>query len=169
MNVKIPKAITPILLGVLAIVIWGHNSYRFITGVSAEEDTTVSGHDLGVEWSWDSQDSSATETQWVFDPQYRDPFQSWLLPVPKAPEPAKNRKPERRSGRQSLIPAEQPQIKLVGIIQDERGTLAVVEDNANMTWFALPGDTVSQSMITEVKSTSIRYRYKGKEFTLGLE
>lgn len=165
MNLVSSKNLLPILLATVALLIWAHNSYEFFKGVNQDDDPGLLFNANVDEFEIEAGPEPAKDANWVYEPIFRDPFQNWLM-VPKK-QTSKKRPNKSRPKRLKTLSA--PPLRFIGIIQDENGRMAILEDINKDVHFGYKGDTVAGVKIISVDSTEVGGAFRGKRFTLILK
>ena len=166
MSLRLPKNILPIVLGCFALVIWGHNSYKFFKGIKAADEPDLLQSSDNSRRIVAKIDASAQSEDWFYESKYRDPFENWLF----VQRPVKKTTQQKNSPAKKVsAPAVQfPKLRLRGVIADPNGSLAVIEDARQHVFFAHEGDSISGVKIVSVDSTRIDCEYQKQKFTLVL-
>ncbi len=170
MNLRLPKNILPIALGCFALVIWGHNSYKFFKGIkAADEPDNLQSYEVKRSIT-PKIDALGQSEHWVYESKYRDPFENRLFVQRAISKPAPPKKPKNRAGKKVSAPTVQfPKLRLTGVIADPNGSLAVIEDSKQQVFFAHEGDSISGVKIVSVDSMTIACEYQKQKFTLVLK
>ena len=170
MSLRLPKNILPIALGCFALIIWGHNSYKFFKGIkAADEPDLLQNFDVSKRIVAKI-DVSVQPEEWVYESKYRDPFENRLFvkrPVKKTTQPKKQKNSPAK--KVSATAVQLPKLRLRGVIADPNGSLAVIEDARQHVFFAHAGDSISGVKIVRVDSTRIACEYQKQKFTLVLK
>lgn len=165
MNFRLPKNLLPIILGFMALVIWGHNGIKFFKGIrSADEPSALHPHLLETRMITKT-GKDVEFDDWVYEPKFRDPFENWLI-VRKKPKkkPRPKKRAQNKKNPSPSLPL--PRLRLTGIIKDPSGSLAIIEDTKQEIFFVQRGDTIAGVKIVSVDSTRIDCEYKNQKFTL---
>ena len=169
MNLKLSKNVLPVILGALALIIWGHNSYKFVKGIKTADAQNPVQSPLLATHTIPTMVADKKNDNWVYESKYRDPFENRLFvqrPARKTTLPIKQR---NSPAKKVSAPAMQfPKLRLRGIIADPNGSLAVIEDVRQHVFFAHEGDSISGVKIVSVDSTRIDCEYQKQKFTLML-
>ncbi len=163
MNTQKKKSIIPWLLGITALIIWGHNGYKIFSDIfkSDEVKTFVEVPD------WKPQIiTSGTKMPsefFVYQADYRNPFKNWLrsLPLKKVLKSSKSKKVK------SLSP-KRPFLRLTGILKDTSGLLALIEDPNGDVFFIRKGDKITGVKIIGIDSKSVSCCFEKQEYRLVL-
>jgi len=161
MNLLKNKGYLKVGLIVVAASIWLHNGYRFFKGVKQADEPT--------KFRLEASDTKLPESadrpllhEWTDEAKHRDPFKNWLvIAKPKPPR----RKPARVERKK---PVQVPAIRLLGLIEDRNGRLAVLENANRQTAFAGPGDEFDGIKILTVDSIEVSCEYEENKFVLRL-
>jgi hypothetical protein len=142
--VKHNKKLT-FFLALLVVGIWGTIVYRFVAAVSDSDsgEVILSGQESSVHLA------KASE-RFIYKDDVRDPFQF-------RPPPPKQRAASKDSSTKPIWT--EPPFKLVGIMQKERVTTAVLQRSDGATFFVQKGDTLAGLKILSVTDTLVQYRY----------
>lgn len=169
MNLKIPKKnLIPILLGILALGIWGYNSYSFFRGVTSTNDMDDFQSSDIVNNKLADRSKPNPIDGWVYEARYRDPFENWLIQK-RRQKPVLPKK-QKKAPRKKVVPLVQPpKLRLTGVIADSLSRLAVIEDANQHVFFARPGDSIAGVTILSIESRKIDCEYQEKMFSLRLK
>lgn len=170
MSLRLPRNILPIALGCFALIIWGHNSYKFFKGIkAADEPDLLQSSDVSKRIVPEI-DVSVLPEEWVYESKYRDPFENRLFVKRPAKKRTQSKKQKNSQTKKVSAPAVLlPKLRLRGIIADLNGSLAVIEDARQHVFFAHAGDSISGVKIVRVDSTRIACEYQKQKFTLVLK
>ncbi len=161
MNLLKNKSHLKVILILVALSIWLHNGYRFFKGVKQADEPTK----FRLEASDTNLPESAASPllhEWTDEAKHRDPFKNWL--VTANPQPPK-RKPVIVERKQ---PPQLPAVRLLGLIEDKNGRMAVLENANRQTAFARPGDEFDGLKILTVDSIEVSCEYEKNKFVLRL-
>ncbi len=167
MNLKLPKNLLPVILGALALILWGHNSYKFVKGIKTADVQNPAKSPLLATNTIPTMVADKKNDNWVYESKFRDPFENRLFEK----RSVKKRTQQKNSlAKKVSAPAVQfPKLRLRGVIADPNGSLAVIEDARQHVFFAHEGDSISGVKIVRVDSTRIACEYQKQKFTLVLK
>ncbi|MFO7889353.1 MAG: hypothetical protein R6V04_03335 [bacterium] len=158
------KVVIPLLL-VLSVAIWSHNIYRVIKSVfNADDETMVEdAFEKASEVEYTLKLNDKPREKFVYQAEFRDPFQDWLHLKKQ-----KKSQPEALKVEVPVPPVRLPPLRFTGLLQDSSGNLAVIEDPQGQIHFVDVNDSASGVIITSITEQIIKCTYKEKEFTLKL-
>lgn len=142
------------VLTLLVVGIWGTIVYRFVEAVSESD----SGEVILSDQELSSRPAKASE-RFIYKDDVRDPFQ-FRTPQPKQQAASKDTA--------SKAIWTEPPFKLVGIMQKERVTTAVLQRDDGTTVFVRKGDTLSGLRILSIADDSVQYAYRNQRRTWSL-
>lgn len=135
------------ILGILVIAIWGAVVYRIVDAIAQGDsgDNIVQGSAIAG--------TTRASGQFAYKEDVRDPF-------------AFRAEPPRKPGvkRDTTVGAgwTEPPFKLVGIMQKDRLTTAVLQRNDGATFFVRKGDTLSGLKVLAIDQESMKYEYRNQ-------
>jgi hypothetical protein len=138
------------VLAVLVTVIWGVVIYRIVEAVSQGDSGDVTA--LGPTSVAPSKEGSRVD----FKDDVRDPFE-FRADVPK--------KSIAKKDTTANAAWTEPPFKLVGIMQKDKLTTAVLQRNDGATFFVRKGDTLSGVKILSLDQQMVEYTYRSQKKT----
>lgn len=152
------------LLALTALVVWGYNGYHFILGIRQSDDPGLPSVSTWQPAST-SGDSMQSAALFVYQANHRDPFQEWLSPPKKKIVP---RQPvNKKAVKKAEIP--RPQIRLIGILRDAAGPLAVLQTENRQTCFCHEQDKIDGVTLVKIDSNWVECWFGKERFRIGLE
>ncbi len=158
----IDKKYLPYILALLAVIIWGHNGYRIFHGLLKVDQ--ISDNVQAFHWTLQNiaADSQLTAKFFIYNADYRDPFQNWL----QAPQKKKPAYKKQQAKKQPSKPP--PALRLTGILKDASGTMAIVEFPDGAVYFVREKDVIEDVKILRIESNSVFCRFEKQEFSVEL-
>jgi len=158
------KAVIPLLL-VLSVLIWSHNIYRVINSVFKAEEEIIVKNEYKEKTDTDYllTFNSEPRNKFVYKSEFRDPFKDWLH--------IRNKRKEKEEAMKVDIPIKTislPKLRFTGLLKDDSGNLAVIEDLKGKIHFVDVNDRVAEVTITRISDHFVECTYRGKEFKLEL-
>jgi hypothetical protein len=151
----------PVLV-ILAFIVWGHNGYRLIRGISSSDQDAVTAKMEGpstlalVDSSWFG---------WEYPEKGRDPFQLPARHNAKTVDSSQKARVRKKASE----PPSCPPLRLTGIIRDNDGPLAVLEGLAQEVHLVRPGQQVDSILVRAIREKSVTIEYRRAQFELKLE
>lgn len=169
MNLKLPKHLLTIALSIMAMFIWGYNSYKFFIGMQSSNSFNRFKPYKKINDLRSKLISNHRKEKWIYEARYKDPFDHWLIQQKNS-----NKKVAYTQGLSSRVrgtnkPIPPPKLRLAGIIRDRNGALAVIEDGQLNIFFVRKGDTIAGAKILAMDSSGIKYEFNQQRFTLKLK
>lgn len=154
------------VLIIVALALWGHNGYRFFSGVNNADEPTAEIHKESDSHEFVLADSNRARLRLAYDNSSRDPFRNWLTarPAPGSQAKPKTRLPQKVQ-KKTVTP---PKLTLLGVIEDPGGSMAIIEDAQKNVHFAVAKDTISGVAIKSVAPREITVSFDNREFRLAL-
>ncbi len=142
------------ILAVLLTVVWGAVIYRVVEAVSQGDSGDVAVQEPAKTAT--SRDVNRVE----FKEDIRDPFEFRAEII---------RKGAAKKDTTANAVWTEPPFKLVGIMQKDKLTTAVIQRNDGVTFFVRKGDTLAGMKIFSLDQQTVEYVYRGqrKEWKLG--
>ena len=155
-----------IILAIVALLVWGNNLIQLFTPISDdsfEDGYEKPAHDPAVE----TQDSLLVTEPFVYSAQTRDPFQHAFSNPRK--KPAQTTKAINKVN-PTLTKAKPaiPQLRLTGLIRDERGVMAILEKQNGEVVFAREKDEVDGVVLKKISGDSLSCSFGKERFWLKL-
>ena len=165
MSYKFPKNFLTGALIVFALVIWGHNGYKFVRGFQSPYETPASVQPVSGLNTMLFKDTQK-ETSWVYESKYRDPFINQITGNKRARKKVDNKPKVAKNAVKQEVRL--PKLRFAGIIKDFERPLAIIEDMHREVFFVDLGDSVAGVRIMSIDSNKVSCQYKTKKFTLML-
>lgn len=161
-NIIVPLLITA------SLFIWSRNIYLVFVGVTQKDEEP---DNLPIQENWDFPEIlspfPAQNQVFVYQAEYRDPFQHWLTqPIKKKKTPPPMKKPViKKNEKPEPHP---PKLRFTGVLQDSSGILAIIEGPSGSIYFVREKDVVEGVSVLRVEADSIYCQFDDKKFRLGL-
>ena len=150
-----------------ALIVWGNNGYKIFKGIQNSDE--LKGLELPMAArSVLSDDGAISKNNWTYKQHTRDPFQNLLAGFQKHKQPITMKR--KNAVRQAKKPALQlPSLRLVGIIRDPIGAIAIIEDSQQSVFFVSKSDSVAGVQIVSIDSIRVNCKYEQHSFALTLQ
>jgi len=155
------KNIFRVGLIVVALILWGHNGYRFFVGFKQADKTPKGTQAATFDISTIINNGKGLPEFKPYRSDSRDPFRNRLTSTP-----ATKRKTKAKAPKASAKLIRPPRLLLLGVISDPAGSMAVIEDAKHNIHFVGVQDSVSGARIESVKKRIVIYSYQKKRFKL---